>query len=81
MNNRIRGLAASALATHQLVSPDDSVRLRAALTLQNSAQADQLPFLSTRLAVEKMRAYIPRSPLRWRTCNLLIAAQNGVCRR
>ena len=53
MNNRIRGLAASALATHQLVSPDDSVRLRAALTLQNSAQADQLPFLSTRLAVEK----------------------------
>ena len=53
MNTRIRGLAASALATHQLVSPDDSVRLRAALTLQNSAQADQLPFLSTRLAVEK----------------------------
>ncbi|SES85330.1 urea ABC transporter permease subunit UrtB [Kosakonia radicincitans] len=53
MNNRIRGLVASALATHQLVSPDDSVRLRAALTLQNSAQADQLPFLSARLAAEK----------------------------
>lgn len=53
MNNRIRGLVASALATHQLVSPDDNVRLRAALTLQNSAQADQLPFLSARLAAEK----------------------------
>lgn len=53
MNNRIRGLVASALATHQLVSEDDSVRLRAALTLQNGAQAEQLPFLSERLTVEK----------------------------
>lgn len=53
MNNRIRSLVTSALATHQLLSKDDSVRLRAALTLQNSAQAEQLPFLSERLSVEK----------------------------
>ncbi|MEI7376413.1 urea ABC transporter permease subunit UrtB [Dickeya chrysanthemi] len=53
MNNRIRGLVASALAAHQLVSQDDGVRLRAALQLQNNAQAEQLPFLTQRLAVEQ----------------------------
>ncbi|MEO3988373.1 urea ABC transporter permease subunit UrtB [Pseudocitrobacter cyperus] len=53
MNNRLRGMVASALSAHQLVNPDDSVRLRAAQALQNSAQADQLPFLSQRLAEEK----------------------------
>lgn len=52
MNNRIRGLVASALASHQLVSNDVKVRLNAALTLQNSAQQDQLPMLRQRLAVE-----------------------------
>ncbi|MDF3009084.1 MAG: urea transporter permease, partial [Enterobacter kobei] len=34
-------------------SPDASVRLQAALTLQASAQADQLPLLSARLAAEQ----------------------------
>lgn len=53
MNNRLRGLVASALSAHQLVSPDDAVRLQAAQALQTSAQADQLPFLSQRLATEK----------------------------
>lgn len=53
MNNRLRGLVASALATHQLVSNDDKVRLRAALALQNNAQAEQLPFLTQRLAADK----------------------------
>ncbi|WP_231625949.1 urea ABC transporter permease subunit UrtB [Kluyvera genomosp. 1] len=52
MNNRIRGLIASALAAHQLVSDDPKVRLSAALTLQNGAQWDQLPMLSARLAAE-----------------------------
>ena len=52
MNNRIRGLIASALAAHQLVSDDDKVRLSAALTLQNGAQQDQLPMLTARLAAE-----------------------------
>ncbi|MCA6998962.1 urea ABC transporter permease subunit UrtB [Dickeya solani] len=53
MNNRLRGLVASALATHQLVSNDDKVRLRAALALQNNAQAEQLPFLTQRLSADK----------------------------
>ncbi|MGG7445376.1 urea ABC transporter permease subunit UrtB [Kosakonia oryzendophytica] len=53
MNNRIRSLVASALATHQLINNDDNVRLQAALTLQNSAQAEQLPFLTGRLEAEK----------------------------
>lgn len=53
MNNRIRGLVASALASHQLVSEDDKVRLNAALTLQNSAQQDQLPMLTQRLTAEQ----------------------------
>ena len=52
MNNRIRGLIASALAAHQLVSDDEKVRLSAALTLQNGAQQDQLPMLTARLAAE-----------------------------
>jgi urea transport system permease protein len=56
MNNRLRGLVASALSAHQLVSPDDAVRLQAAQALQTSAQADQLPFLSQRLAAEKNNA-------------------------
>ncbi|MGO1308109.1 MAG: urea ABC transporter permease subunit UrtB [Kluyvera intermedia] len=53
MNNRIRGLIASALASHQLVSEDAKVRLSAALTLQNSAEQDQLPMLTQRLAAEQ----------------------------
>ena len=53
MNNRIRGLVASALATHQLVSDSQSVRLRAARALQTGAGEEQLPFLSQRLAAEQ----------------------------
>lgn len=53
MNNRMRGLVASALATHQLVSTSQSVRLRAASALQTGADAEQLPFLSQRLAAEQ----------------------------
>jgi len=53
MNNRIRGLVASALATHQLVSESQSVRLRAASTLQTGAGAEQLSFLSQRLSIEQ----------------------------
>ncbi len=52
MNNRLRGLVASALAAHQLLSPSARVRAGAAQVLQNSAQAQQLAFLSQRLAAE-----------------------------
>lgn len=53
MNNRLRGLVASALSAHRLLSPDERVRLRAAQALQNSAQAGQLAFLNQRLSTEK----------------------------
>ncbi len=53
MNNRLRSLVDSALATQQLVIHDDNIRLNAALALQNSAQADQRPFLTQRLSAEK----------------------------
>ncbi len=53
MNNRLRGLVASALAAHQLLSNDARVRSGAARALQNSAQAQQLAFLSQRLAAEQ----------------------------
>jgi len=53
MNNRLRVLIASALASHQLVSDDAAIRLRAAQQLQNDAAADQLPLMEQRLAAEK----------------------------
>lgn len=52
MNNRLRGLVASALAAHQLVSSDAALRLRAARQLQNDAAPDQLPLIAQRLASE-----------------------------
>ncbi|WP_288473715.1 urea ABC transporter permease subunit UrtB [uncultured Pantoea sp.] len=52
MNNRLRVLVNTALAAHQLVSPDVALRLRAARQLQNEGVADQLPLLEQRLAAE-----------------------------
>ncbi len=53
LNNRLRNLIANALSTHRLVSKDSSVRLQAAKSLQREAQADQLPLLTQRLALEQ----------------------------
>ncbi|MDL4915606.1 MAG: urea ABC transporter permease subunit UrtB [Enterobacterales bacterium endosymbiont of Blomia tropicalis] len=53
MNNRLRVLVAGALAAHQLVSEDASLRLRAARQLQNDGVADQLPLIEKRLAAEQ----------------------------
>lgn len=55
MNNRLRVLAASALAAHQLVSNDAHLRLRAAQQLQNDGVADQLPLIEQRLSAEQDR--------------------------
>lgn len=52
MNNRLRVMIASALAAHQLVSPQAAVRLQAARALQNDATSDQLTLLKQRLAAE-----------------------------
>ncbi len=53
MNNRLRGLVATALAAHQLVSDDAATRLNAVRQLQSDSSAEQLPLLVQRLNVEK----------------------------
>lgn len=53
MNNRIRTLVANALAAHQLVSDDRTLRLAAARNLQNDATVEQLPLIQQRLAQEQ----------------------------
>jgi urea transport system permease protein len=52
LNNRLRGLTATALASHQLLAEDPALRLDAAKHLQKSAKPAQLDMLSERLASE-----------------------------
>jgi urea transport system permease protein len=52
LNNRLRGLLASTLASHQLLSADAAQRLSAAVQLQKSAKPAQLLLLNERLASE-----------------------------
>ncbi|MFS0825167.1 urea ABC transporter permease subunit UrtB [Pseudomonas phoenicis] len=53
LNNRLRGLVANALASHQLLSADAAVRLQAAQQLQKSAQPAQVAFLDRQYAQER----------------------------
>lgn len=48
MNNRLRVLIATALASHQLVSDDATTRLNAVRQLQGDSSAEQLPLLVQR---------------------------------
>lgn len=52
LNNRLRGLVASAQASHQLVDASPAVRLDAARLLQKNANSEQIPLLSQQLAAE-----------------------------
>ncbi|MGG7667456.1 urea ABC transporter permease subunit UrtB [Yersinia sp. J1] len=52
LTNRLRVLARSALATHQLISDSANDRLKAALALQNHADSELLPLLQQRLRLE-----------------------------
>ena len=52
LNNRLRGLVETALASHRLLAVDAEVRLAAARQLQKSAKPAQLEFLGQRLAGE-----------------------------
>jgi urea transport system permease protein len=52
LNNRLRGLTAVALASHQLLAEDAALRLAAARQLQRNTPAALLPWLETRLAAE-----------------------------
>ena len=52
LNNRLRSLIDTALASHQLLAADPTLRLRAAQQLQKSAKPAQLAFLDQQLANE-----------------------------
>ena len=52
LNNRLRGLIDTALASHQLLATDPALRLSAAQHLQKSAKPAQLKFLDQQLATE-----------------------------
>ena len=52
LNNRLRGLVETALASHRLLAADAEVRLAAARQLQKSAKPTQLEFMGQRLAGE-----------------------------
>ena len=52
LNNRLRGLIDTALASHQLLASDPKLRLSAAQHLQKSASPAQLSFLDRQLAGE-----------------------------
>ena len=52
LNNRLRGLVETALASHRLLADDAEVRLAAARQLQKSAKPAQLEFMGQRLAGE-----------------------------
>jgi urea transport system permease protein len=52
LNNRLRGLIDTALASHQLLAADAKLRLGAAQQLQKSAKPAQLKFLDRQLASE-----------------------------
>jgi urea transport system permease protein len=52
LNNRLRGLAGTAVASHQLLAEEPAVRLDAARQLQKSAKPAQLELLNNRVASE-----------------------------
>ncbi|WP_191091575.1 urea ABC transporter permease subunit UrtB [Affinibrenneria salicis] len=74
MNNRLRVLAANALAAHQLLSAQAAVRLQAARALQNNATAPQLALLSQRLGAEQDEAV--RAALTLALANLQLSDGN-----
>ena len=53
LNNRLRGLISTALASHQLLAEDAGVRLAAAQHLQKSAKPAQLALLNAQVASEE----------------------------
>jgi urea transport system permease protein len=53
LNNRLRGLISTALASHQLLAEDASLRLAAAKHLQKRAKPAQLALLDARVASEE----------------------------
>src|SRR3990167_3778937 len=52
LNNRLRGLISTAVASHQLLAEDPALRLAAAQQLQKSAKPAQLQLLNAQVASE-----------------------------
>ncbi|HUE92117.1 urea ABC transporter permease subunit UrtB [Pseudomonas sp.] len=52
LNNRLRGLISTAMASHQLLAEDPALRLSAAQQLQKSAKPAQLELLNARVTSE-----------------------------
>ncbi|MFI8745442.1 urea ABC transporter permease subunit UrtB [Pseudomonas sp. NPDC077186] len=73
LNNRLRGLIASALASHRLLDDDAAVRLEAAQQLQRNTPPALLPLLESRLSIEADEAV--RDALTLALANLQLAAE------
>ncbi len=78
LTNRLRSLAATALATHQLVSDSVTERRAAARQLQRGAQPDMLDFLQRRASSETDE--ITRQSLRLALANLQLASPQAETR-
>ncbi|ERI53480.1 urea ABC transporter permease [Pseudomonas sp. EGD-AK9] len=78
LNNRLRGLIASALASHQLLDKDAAVRLEAAKQLQRNTPPALLPLLESRLSIEADEAV--RDALTLALANLQLAAEDPAVR-
>ena len=78
LNNRLRGLLNTALASHQLFSDDPSQRLSAAKRLQRSGQPEQLPLLQQRLEAEDDP--VVREALTLTLANLQLSAEDPAVR-
>jgi urea transport system permease protein len=78
LNNRLRGLIASALASHQLLDKDAAVRLDAAKQLQRNTPPALLPLLESRLSIEADETV--RDALTLALANLQLAAEDPAVR-
>lgn len=78
LNNRLRGLLNTALASHRLFSDDPADRLSAAKRLQRSGQPEQLPLLQQRLDAEDDPAV--REALTLTLANLQLGAEDPAVR-
>ncbi|MBX9753522.1 MAG: urea ABC transporter permease subunit UrtB, partial [Pseudomonadaceae bacterium] len=78
LNNRLRGLLATALASHQLLADDPAERLSAAQLLQKNAKPAQLELLNARVASESDE--VVRGALALALANLQLADANPAVR-
>jgi urea ABC transporter permease protein UrtB len=78
LNNRLRGLLNTALASHQLFAEDPAQRLAAAKRLQRSGKPEQLPLLQQRLEAEDDPAV--REALTLTLANLQLTANDPAVR-